>query len=120
MTKLTGKAAYDPYCELDYAFGRIGGKYKGRLIWYLKDGVLRYGELRRKIKGIMPKMLTQVLRELEDDELIVRTVYHEVPPRVEYQLTESARQLLPFLDLLSTWGNEQMKQNNIPFISEDN
>ena len=74
MNKLMGgNRDYDPNCALDYAFSRIGGKYKGRLLWYLKDGVLRNGVLRRKIRGITPKMLTQVLRELEADDLIVRT-----------------------------------------------
>jgi len=65
-------------------FPGMGGKYKGRLLWYLKDGILRNGELRRKIIGITPKMLTQVLRELEEDGLISWTEYVEVPPRVEY------------------------------------
>jgi len=114
--KLKGKRAYDPNCALDYAFSRMGGKYKGRLLWYLKDGILRNGELRRKIIGITPKMLTQVLRELEEDGLISRTEYVEVPPRVEYQLTETGKTLLPFLELLATWGVDQMKQNDIPFI----
>ncbi|MDR6565784.1 DNA-binding HxlR family transcriptional regulator [Chitinophaga ginsengisegetis] len=58
--------------------------------------------------GITPKMLTQVLRELEDDELITRHVYLEVPPRVEYQLTDTGRELLPFITLLSEWGARQM------------
>jgi DNA-binding HxlR family transcriptional regulator len=97
-------------CAVDYAFQRIGGKYKGRVIWYLNhQNVVRYGELRRMIKGITPKMLTQTLRELEEDGLIVRTVFNEVPPRVEYGLTDTGRELLPFINHLRLWGQKQIE-----------
>jgi DNA-binding HxlR family transcriptional regulator len=102
-----------PKCGIDYAFQRIGGKYKGRILWRLRGGTLRYGELRRTVTGITPKMLTQTLRELEEDGLISRKVYVEVPPRVEYTLTENGHQLLPFLSLLRDWAKEQMLANNI-------
>lgn len=100
-------------CSVDYAFQRIGGKHKGRILWHLRGGKLRYGQLRKIITGITPKMLTQVLREMEADDLVVRTVYLEVPPRVEYKLTESGRELLPFIDLLKEWGARQMVQRGI-------
>lgn len=87
-----------------FAFQRIGGKYKGRILWFLKDGCLRYGELRRIVEGISPKMLTQALKELEADGLIDRKVYVEVPPRVEYRLTESSTALVPSIDLLRVWA----------------
>ncbi|HVI46857.1 MAG TPA: helix-turn-helix domain-containing protein [Chitinophaga sp.] len=103
----------DAMCAVDYAFQRIGGKHKGRVIYQLRDGIKRYGELRRAVTGITPKMLTQVLRELEDDGLVVRTVYLEVPPRVEYHLTETGMELLPFIRLLADWGRGQMEKNNI-------
>ncbi len=61
------------YCAVDYAFQRIGGKYKGRILWVLRDGLLRYGELNRAIVGITPKMLTQTLKELEADKCIFRS-----------------------------------------------
>jgi len=98
----------DTICAVDYAFQRIGGKHKGRIIYQLKDGVRRYGELRRSMTGITPKMLTQVLRELEEDALVTRHVYLEVPPKVEYRLTDTGRELLPFITLLSEWGRKQM------------
>jgi DNA-binding HxlR family transcriptional regulator len=107
-----------PQCSVDYAFGRIGGKHKGRILWHLQDGVLRYGQLQRAITGITPKMLTQTLRELEEDKLIVRQVYLEVPPRVEYWLTESGRELLPFIALLKTWGEKQMRANHIASVHD--
>jgi len=104
MTKRQIKRAY---CPVDFAFQRIGGKYKGRIIWFLKDGALRYGELRRKVEGISPKMLTQALKELVEDEIITRKVYVEVPPHVEYTLTESSLQLIPSIDMMRIWAIEQ-------------
>lgn len=98
-------------CCVDYAFQRIGGKYKGRIIWQIHNtGVIRYGQLRKIITGITPKMLTQTLRELEEDNLVKRKVYFEVPPKVEYSLTETAQQLIPFIEHLKQWGEDQMKK----------
>jgi DNA-binding HxlR family transcriptional regulator len=102
-----------PKCGIDYAFQRIGGKYKGRILWRLRTGILRYGELRKTVTGVTPKMLTQALRELEDDGLLTRKVYVEVPPKVEYELTETGRELLPFLSLLRDWAKQQMQANNV-------
>jgi DNA-binding HxlR family transcriptional regulator len=102
-----------PKCGIDYAFQRIGGKYKGRILWRLRAGILRYGELRKTVTGVTPKMLTQALRELEDDGLITRKVYVEVPPKVEYELTGTGRELLPFLSLLRDWARQQMLVNNV-------
>jgi DNA-binding HxlR family transcriptional regulator len=99
------------YCAVDYAFQRIGGKYKGRILWVLRDGILRYGELNRAIVGITPKMLTQTLKELEADELITRKVYSEVPPKVEYSLTETGKELIPFISQMRSWGEKQIAAN---------
>lgn len=101
-------------CSVDYAFRRIGGKYKGRILWYLKnDAILRYGELRKKITDITPKMLTQSLRELEEDGLISRKVYQEVPPKVEYSLTAIGTELIPFINHLKLWGDKQRGMESI-------
>jgi DNA-binding HxlR family transcriptional regulator len=109
----------EPMCAVDYAFRRVGGKYKGRIIYYLKRfTVMRYGELRRGIVDITPKMLTQTLRELEEDGLINRKVYHEVPPRVEYSLTEVGEELIPFIEYLRVWGEKRMGVENIPVIQQ--
>jgi DNA-binding HxlR family transcriptional regulator len=96
------------HCAVDYAFQRIGGKYKGRILWVLRDGFLRYGEVKRAVIGISPKMLTQTLKELEVDELISRKVYFEVPPKVEYSLTDTGKELIPFISLMQSWGEKQM------------
>ncbi len=98
-------------CSVDYAFNRIGGKYKGRILWYLyEQETLRYGQLGRTMPDITTKMLTQTLRELEKDNLIVRKVYHEVPPKVEYSLTETGLELMPFIQYLKEWGDKQMEK----------
>jgi DNA-binding HxlR family transcriptional regulator len=102
------KSSRRAYCPVDYAFQRIGGKYKARILWYLKVQVLRYGELKRVVEGITPKMLTQTLKELEADELVTRKVYLEVPPRVEYALTATGLELIPFIDQMRIWGERQM------------
>jgi DNA-binding HxlR family transcriptional regulator len=99
------------HCAVDYAFQRIGGKYKGRILWVLKDGFLRYGELKRVIVGVTPKMLTQTLKELESDGLILRKVYLEVPPKVEYSLTETGKELIPVISQMRSWGEKQMSAN---------
>ena len=98
-------------CSVDYGFRRIGGKYKGRILWYLNDHtILRYGELSRTLPDITTKMLTQTLRELETDNLINRKVYHEVPPKVEYTLTEVGQELIPFISYLKDWGDKQIEK----------
>lgn len=97
-------------CPVDYAFRRIGGKYKARILWHIhRFTVLRYGELKRTLPDITTKMLTQTLRELEEDTLINRRVYHEVPPKVEYTLTEIGKELIPSIKNLMAWGDKQMK-----------
>lgn len=96
-------------CPVDYAFKRIGGKYKGRILWHLHlEKIMRYGELKRTLFDITPKMLTQTLRELETDDLVYRKVYKEVPPKVEYSLTETGLELIPFIQHLKEWGDSQI------------
>ncbi len=99
------------HCAVDYAFQRIGGKYKGRILWILRDGILRYGELKKAVVGITPKMLTQTLKELEADKLIKRKVYYEVPPKVEYSLTETGKELIPVISQMRSWGEKQIAAN---------
>lgn len=101
-----------PECCVDFAFQRIGGKYKGRILWSIhSSGLQRYGQLKKSITGITPKMLTQTLRELEQDKLVHRQVYLEVPPRVEYTLTASGKKLIPFIEYLKQWVEELVEQD---------
>jgi DNA-binding HxlR family transcriptional regulator len=98
-------------CPIDYGFKRIGGKYKARILWYLnKDSVLRYGELSRALPDITTKMLTQTLKELEDDKLVHREMYFQVPPRVDYSLTATGEELIPFIDHIRSWSLHQMEK----------
>ncbi|QMU29711.1 winged helix-turn-helix transcriptional regulator [Adhaeribacter radiodurans] len=98
-------------CSVDYAFKRIGGKYKGKILWYLHEhSILRYGELSRTMSDITTKLLTQTLWELETDHLIDRKVYHEGPFKVEYTLTEVSNELIPFIRYLKKSGNKQIKE----------
>ena len=107
MKKTSTKA----HCAVDYAFQRIGGKYKGRILWILREDRKRYGELKRAVIGVTHKMLTQALKELEADGLVDRQVYLEAPPRVEYALSHTGRELIPFIGLLREWAVQQMTKN---------
>lgn len=84
----------------------IGGKWKIPIIWRLRDDPKRYGELKRLLPKATHKMLTQQLRELECDEIIIRKVYQEIPPKVEYNLTLLGKSVIPIIDLLNDWGDE--------------
>lgn len=100
-------------CPIEATLEFIGGKYKTVILWYLIDKVLRYSELRKLIPQATPKMLTQQLRELEEDGLIKRVVYPIVPPKVEYSLTEYGKTLIPVLDVLKQWGKSCIEKNNV-------
>lgn len=98
-----------PYeCGLDAAVDVIGGKWKLSLLWALREQPRRFGELKRNVTGISEKMLIQQLRQMEADGLVVRRSFHEVPPRVEYSLTDLGRSLDEALKPLGTWGNAHM------------
>lgn len=114
-----GKTA--PNCSVDYAFRRIGGKYKGRILWHIHlQDVLRYGELKRTMPDVTTKMLTQTLRELEEDSLISRKVFQEVPPKVEYRLTDIGKELIPFIQHLKEWGDRQIKKKKENIVAAQN
>lgn len=100
-----------PYtCGLDAAADVIGGKWKPRILWALHDGPLRFGELRRAVSGVTEKMLIQQLRELESREIVHREVFHQVPPKVEYSLTELGTSLIVALLPLDEWGLEHLAE----------
>ena len=97
-------------CILEAALQVIGGRWKVVIIHYLLERKLRYGELRRAVPACTQRVLTLQLRELERDELVKRTVYAEVPPRVEYELTAFGRSLKPVLERLGEWGERYRKR----------
>ncbi|MFZ4456197.1 MAG: winged helix-turn-helix transcriptional regulator [Bacteroidales bacterium] len=91
-------------CPIVLFLDLIGGKWKSLILWNLKDGTKRYGEIRKLLKEVTPKMLTQQLRELEDDGIIMRKVYAEVPPKVEYTLTELGESIMQVVWEMRNWG----------------
>lgn len=97
-------------CPVDATISKIGGKYKAVILYHLKDGTLRYNEIKRKIKKITDKMLAQQLHELEDDKLINRKIYAVVPPKTEYSLTELGKSLCPILEAMCSWGEQFMEE----------
>lgn len=91
-------------CSMELTLALIGGKWKALILWHLGDKILRYNEMRKLLPNVTPKMLTQQLRELEDSGLVKRFIYTQIPPKVEYSLTEAGKSLLPILDTLCKWG----------------
>ncbi|MCK4754308.1 MAG: helix-turn-helix transcriptional regulator [Calditrichia bacterium] len=101
------KFSYPVEIALDF----IGGKWKLLILWLLKDEVYRFSELKRLVPQITQKMLTNQLRELESDGLVHRKVYAQVPPKVEYSLTDLGKSFLPILRSMHKWG-ESFANNN--------
>lgn len=104
-----------PYiCGIDAALDVVSGKWKGLVLWELHDhGMRRFSELRRALPGVSEKMLTQHLREMEDDGLIRRKVYAEVPPKVEYSLTDAGTSLDEALQPLGQWGRDRLRREGL-------
>jgi len=103
----TNPRVYDVFnlsCPSREVFDRVGERWTALVLLALQDGTLRFGQLRRQIEGISQKMLTQTLRGLERDGLVIRTAYPTVPVTVEYQLTPLGRSLGDAIDVLRTWA----------------
>jgi|SRR5690349_11824702 DNA-binding HxlR family transcriptional regulator len=92
------------HCAMDVTMHYIGGKWKTVVLWYLRKDKKRFSELKRLIPNITEKMLSLQLKDLENDGIIKRKVYPEVPPRVEYFLTEFGKGLIPMLEEIARWG----------------
>lgn len=97
--------ACSPGCAVEATLRLIDGKWKGVILYHLLEGTLRFSELRRRLTSVTQRMLTTQLREMEADGLITRTVYAQVPPKVEYSLTARGRSLEPVIRALKTWGD---------------
>ena len=101
------------HCPVETTIDLIGGKYKALILWHLSGGKLRFNQLQKLITSATPRMLTLQLRELENQKLITRTVYAEVPPRVEYEMTELGRSLMPILTAMRDWGAEYLRSQDV-------
>lgn len=100
-------------CPMEVTLELIGGKYKSLILWHLIGRTLRFSELSRLIPQATPKMLIQQLKNLEKDGLIHRKPYPEIPPKVEYSLTEFGQTLVPVLDVMCSWGKDYMEQHTM-------
>jgi len=96
-------------CPVTCCLNRIGGKWKPVLIHLIRKGCNRFSMLQKAIPDISKQMLVNQLRELEDDNILQRIVYAEIPPRVEYTLTELGLSLLPVIEVMEQWGSSQME-----------
>jgi len=92
-------------CGMVVTLRVIGGRWKPTILCRLVNGTMRYSELKKSIEGISERMLVAQLRELEQDGILRRLVYAEVPPRVEYEITEFGHTMRPMLDAMADWGN---------------
>jgi DNA-binding HxlR family transcriptional regulator len=99
-------------CEVETTLQIIGGRWKVLIIRELLLGIRRFGELQRALPGITQKMLTQQLREMEQDGIVHRKVYAEVPPKVEYSLTPLGESLQPILKAMHEWGAKRLSVNS--------
>jgi len=108
-TNFENKTSLSKKCTGIYAFNIIGGQWSLAICCYLADKTLRFGELKKLLPNITERMLTLNLRRLEDNKLLIRTVYAEVPPRVDYRLTDAGKELIPILINLEKWGINHQK-----------
>lgn len=96
-------------CLIELSMKIFGGKWKAQILWILgKKQTLRFGELRKILKKVTPKMLTQQLRELEDMDMVSRREYYQIPPKVEYCLTERGSTIIPILSSICDWCEENI------------
>lgn len=94
------------YCPVDLTLQIVGGRWKGLILWNLRNGALRFSELKRTLVTINDKMLSQVLKELEEAGVVHREVFQVVPPKVEYSLTGEGQKLLPIMQAMSEYGTK--------------
>ncbi len=106
-------------CPVEACLEIIGGKWKGVILFHLLGGKKRFNELQRLLPNVTQRILVRQLRELEADRIVVRTVYPEVPPKVEYSLSESGMTLEPILRMLREWGVKYLDQE-LEFVRQPN
>ncbi len=118
---MAGSARRGPYfCGIDAAMDVVTGKWKSLILWELRQhGPRRFAELRRSLPGVSEKMLVQHLREMEEDGLVHREVYRQVPPKVEYSLTEHGVSLDKALEALGEWGVARMRRIGAERVAAD-
>ncbi|HAS39636.1 MAG TPA: transcriptional regulator [Microscillaceae bacterium] len=106
-------------CPFNYTLSLIGKRWKPAILWKMYEGVNRFGQMKKAIPQISEKMLSQHLRELENDGLVTRTIFPEIPPKVEYTLTDFGKSLEPVLGKLYDWGEQARKASTTASNQED-
>lgn len=99
-------------CPVQHAHQFIGGKWRIGIIWSLKDGSRRFGQLKRDVLGISEKMLIEELKHMQKLHMITRKAYLEIPPKVEYSLTDRGKSLVPLVENVVAWGYSDMEKHN--------
>ena len=112
-TSVPASCPSESRCPVEATLGLVGGKYKALILWKLIPGAMRFSELRRAVPAATPKMLTQQLRELEEDGLVHREIFPVIPPRVEYSLTEFGHTIRPVLESMYTWGTGYLEHRGL-------
>jgi DNA-binding HxlR family transcriptional regulator len=101
---------FNPYnCPVTHCMNKIGGKWKILILYAISKNCNRFSKLQKALPVISKQMLVNQLRELEDDKIIERIIYPEIPPRVEYKLTESGLSLMPVIGVMQDWGLKDLK-----------
>ncbi len=106
MDKNNFKKEIGSACPVTYCMGMIGGKWKPIILYLISKGANRFGILQRGIEGISKQMLTKQLREMEQDGILDRKIFAEIPPRVEYSVTNKGKSLYPIIDSMRLWGEK--------------
>ncbi len=106
-------------CPIEISTEIIGGKWKPWILWYLREKPKRHSELKKEVSNISARILTQQLRELEEKKIVNRKVYAQVPPKVEYSLTELGKELEPVLLSMVQWGKRYQKEFNLKCLNEN-
>ena len=99
------------HCALDITMSFVGGKWKTVVLWYLRNEKKRFSELKALIPDITDKMLSLQLRALENDGLVQREIFPEVPPKVEYSLTDEGQTMIPVIEAIAKWGREKAERD---------
>ena len=114
------KKALTFHCSVEATMAVLGGKYKAIIIWHLnRAGLMRYNEIQKAVPQATAKMLSQQLKELENDGIVRRKLYPVVPPKTEYSLTELGKTLVPIIDEMCVWGDEYFRRLGIPNPCEE-
>ena len=107
---VTEEKKFSNTCPMEYAMNKISGKWKLVILWHIYDNkIIRFGELMKVISSITHKMLSTQLKELVNDGLVHKEIYNEIPPKVEYSLTDFGKTLIPIMNMLFEWGGEHRK-----------